>query len=90
MTLSLKSISLVSFSLMVEMVENVFYIERDTPWVKQGLFRFDCRNLLVASTLFRLDCIDVVNAEWKNISVIDCVYDCVVVEFVAKGLLRCL
>ena len=54
---------------------------------KQSGFGVDCLHLLVFCAILLLDSVDVINAEWQNITIIDSIYDGIGVQLITKGLL---
>ena len=70
------------------MLQNVFYNFSNTLRCSHRSFNVDSRHIFIFDTIFFLNCIHIVDAERKNISVIDSIYNGISVELVTEGL-RC-
>ena len=85
---ALQGVEAVTLGLLVKMLQRVFDNFTNTLRRTHRLFNVNGRNVLVLDVLFFLDRVYVVDAERKNVAVIDSVHDCVGVELIAKGLRR--
>ena len=70
------------------MLQSVFDDFSNTLRRTHCLFNINGRNILVLDALFFLNRVHIIDAERKNISIIDSIYDGISMELVTKGL-RC-
>ena len=69
------------------MIQNILYHLRNTFVRCQCFFRINSRNLLILLSILLLYCIDVINAERQNITIVDCIHNGVGMQLIAKRLL---
>ena len=87
-TLAFQTVIRIAHGFLVKMFQNILHHFRNAFLRAQCFFCINGRNLFIPVTVFLPDCIDIVNAERQDISVIDRIHDRIGMKFIAKRLLR--